>query len=97
MTNPDHYFTRKGPHDMMAHIYHSGDITDAKVLLLVIWALAAMIPLDAMVFGLPFAPWLIATSFLIILIALAGQQSLLEIAGRKLRGRCPVCRGEVGQ
>ena len=41
MTNADHYFTREGSHDMMAHIYYSGTATDAWTFFVVLWALGA--------------------------------------------------------
>ena len=47
MTSADHYFTREGPHDMMAHIYYSGAETDAWAFFVVLWAAAALIAVFA--------------------------------------------------
>lgn len=97
MTNADHYFTREGPHDMMAHIYYSGTATDAWTFFVVLWALGASIAAIAAIVNMKggFA-WAII-SLGTLSLAYFGNQRLMGMAGRKLRERCPVCRGEVGQ
>ena len=99
MTNADHYFTREGPHDMMAHIYYSGDATDAWTFFVVLWAAAALIAVFADLLNMQgeggFAWAMLAIGM--ASLGYFGNQRLMGMAGRKLRERCPVCRGEVGQ
>ena len=99
MTNADHYFTREGPHDMMAHIYYSGAETDAWAFFVVLWAAAALIAVFADLLNMQgeggFAWAMLAIGM--ASLGYFGNQRLMRVAGRKLRERCPVCRGEVGQ
>ena len=99
MTSADHYFTREGSHDMMAHIYYSGAATDAWTFFVVLWAAAALIAVFADLLNMQgeggFAWAMLAIGM--ASLGYFGNQRLMQVAGRYLHDRCPVCRGEVGK
>jgi hypothetical protein len=94
--NPDHYYTREGSHDLMAHVYYSGDLTGTVVVLSVVMSVI-LASWSLMAFQvLPGSPG-DTLGFVGVFVLLVGGAiwlylMYLDFAGKKLLDRCHVCQ-----